>query len=357
MSRTLSDSGNTPAQQRAVDATLAANAVAVGSLLALERSAQAEATGYLRRLLDNALRAASVRYVLTFGSLEASADPTRAQTLLDEFVDDLEDLRGYDPTPALQPFVDEARREGVVWGRRDLPLLRADDYLDLATQSDRVTRVLAEIPGNVSAAIGDTQRLARTLPVTSWPDVVALAGRASHAVSGVDRSVSTALSSSWNDSVSQVAEARGAQVLWVAEPNACVVCLALSGHLANPATGEWFDEEATFGRPGSAPAVWPPGQPLTRPPRHPHCRCITETWLGDVRGAGVIDLPAALRREARRSIVLGRSHPTESRAVRIDAAERLLDQGSGLPRSVQQRGRTMVAEYRRTHRPGAHRLH
>jgi len=334
--------------QQHVDEALAANAAQVSLLVELERRAQDVASGFLRRLIRNSFRTLVNQYVIQFGSLDAAPDPLRIEPLIADFTADLEDLRGYDPVSALRPFVEEARDRGVVWGQRAAPSapLRPFDV----QPSPEVERILYEIPDNVSAVIDQTQRLAQAVPVTSWSDVVTLVGKAGQAATSVDRSAATAVSTALNDAVDQVARAHGARVLWVAEPNACVVCLALSGRLADPATGQWFDEEATFGRPGSAPAVWPPGEPLQRPPRHPHCRCVCQTWWGDVRGDSTFDLPAALRREARRSVLLGRSLPTESHAVRIDAADRLLRQGAELPVSVQARARRAVQTGRFSHR-------
>lgn len=329
------------ADQQHVDEALAANAAQVALLVDLERRAQEQASGFLRRLLRGSFRTLTNQYIIQFGSLDAAPDPLRMEPLIADFTADLQDLRGYDPSTAIAPYADTAQRAGVVWGLLDAPPEARPGEL-LGAQSPEVERILSEIPDNVSAAIDQTERLAQTVPVSSWSDVVTLYGKASQAASSVDRSAATAVSTAMNDAVGQVARAHGARVLWVAEPNACVVCLRLSGHLADPATGQWFDEEATFGRPGSAPAVWPPGQPLMRPPRHPHCRCVTQVWWGDVRGTRVVDLPAALQREARRSILLGRALPTESNNVRIDAADRLLRIGSGLPRTVEARSRRAV---------------
>lgn len=118
-------------------------------------------------------------------------------------------------------------------------------------------------------------------------------------------------------------------VVWVAERDACVHCLGLAGRVS--ATGR-FDGAHTF---GDKPLAW---RGFTgRPPRHPNCRCRVIPWAGEN------DLvPAALRREAERSIVRGWSLPSESEAARLRAAERLLRRGTGLPRSVARYGRDAV---------------
>lgn len=143
-----------------------------------------------------------------------------------------------------------------------------------------------------------------------------------------------------NDVPRQLAVRLGEQLLWIAERDACVVCLALAGHLSDPNEGVTFDEEATFG-PYTPPSIWPYGMPLLRPPRHPHCRCQVCIWLGSAPGQP--DLPSRLRHEAKRSILKGWSQPSESNRVRLKAAQKLLDTGGGgLPRSVQEESRRAV---------------
>lgn len=132
------------------------------------------------------------------------------------------------------------------------------------------------------------------------------------------------------DGATAVADDVGAQLLWIAERDACVTCLALSGHLADE-RGE-FDVHATFGR---SPIAWLPDGGLIGPPRHPNCRCRLTPWIEhDVqpviprqRGSGITDpnLPEALRREAERSVLNGWALPSEPTTVRAQAAARLLD--------------------------------
>lgn len=133
-------------------------------------------------------------------------------------------------------------------------------------------------------------------------------------------------------SVRATAARLGAELLWISERDACVVCLALAGHTANPRSGDGFDEFATFG-PHRPPVPWPPGQPLLCPPRHPHCHCQIVVWLGSASGQP--DLPASLRHEAKRSVLRGFSRPSESHTIRIAAARKLLAAGSAdMPKSV-----------------------
>lgn len=120
-------------------------------------------------------------------------------------------------------------------------------------------------------------------------------------------------------------------VLWVAERDACLHCLALSG--VEVRVGGRFRPTITF---ADKPLRW---RGFTGwPPRHPNCRCRLRPVFGDSSAQR-----EALRREARRSVVRGFSLPSESEAARLRAADRLLRRGAGLPRSVEEYGREAVA--------------
>lgn len=131
----------------------------------------------------------------------------------------------------------------------------------------------------------------------------------------------------------------GLRVVWVAERNACLVCLALSGHVSDPNQGVGFDEDATFGPHKPTPA-WPPGMPLMAPPRHPNCRCRLR-----IISADNVLVPQALRREAERSVARGWSG-YDSRRARLHAADRLLSRANRLPRTVNERAARDVARGR-----------
>lgn len=112
-------------------------------------------------------------------------------------------------------------------------------------------------------------------------------------------------------------------VMWVAERDGCLGCVALSGKVAP--SGRGFDPSITF---GDRPIAWEgfSGQP----PRHPRCRCRVVAWF-----SGDDAVSEALQREARRSVLRGWSLDSESEAARLRAAERLLREGADLPVSVE----------------------
>ncbi len=174
---------------------------------------------------------------------------------------------------------------------------------------------------------------------------------AANIATGAEYSVNVAA----NAAIWHTAAREGARLIWRDERDACVVCLALAGHTVDPSEGEAFDEFATFDPTHSPTPVWPPGMPLTYPPRHPHCRCWVEVWRGSA--AGLVDLSQALRREALRSALRGWSLPSESNAARLRAAEHVLRSGlaDSMPKSVRAEGERAVGRGRFTTRSWPHR--
>jgi hypothetical protein len=153
-------------------------------------------------------------------------------------------------------------------------------------------------------------------------------------VTDVERAARWLTNREVNNGAAQVATALDAGTMWIAERNACLVCIALAGVIADP--GSSFPADATFG--ARPMAVWPDGV-LERPPRHPNCRCRITPWLGSGTDYSLSD---ALRREARRSVLKGWSLPSESENARLQAADRLLQVGANLPTSVEEQARRAV---------------
>jgi hypothetical protein len=131
--------------------------------------------------------------------------------------------------------------------------------------------------------------------------------------------VTEAINRAGNEGTARVAKVADLPLVWVAETNACVHCLAYSGLVADP--GTVFPGGLTYGKKSYHP------QALAHPPLHPNCRCTVEP-LNDQSYAD------ALRREADRSVLRGFSLESESMGVRVDAARRLLDSGVNAPKSV-----------------------
>ena len=132
-------------------------------------------------------------------------------------------------------------------------------------------------------------------------------------------SISDAVNRGGNEGSTAVADVAELATVWIAETDACVHCLAYSGVIAKP--GEAFPGGLTYGRKSYYPDA------IKTPPRHPRCRCTVEPLVAR-------EFADALRREADRSVLRGFSLESESMAVRVDAAERLLERGVNAPKSV-----------------------
>lgn len=114
-------------------------------------------------------------------------------------------------------------------------------------------------------------------------------------------------------------------VIWVAERDACVVCLAYAGQISTD--GRWsgglsFDPKRVVHK----------GKPFEGPPAHPHCRCDVQKVASVEAGRF---LAKALQREAQRSIAKGWALPSEAdSASRRRALAQLLSHPNLLPKSV-----------------------
>lgn len=164
-------------------------------------------------------------------------------------------------------------------------------------------------------ALAIAQRLARDPSA----DPRALAAPVLGHANRVRGSVSDAVTRGGNEGSTAVADVAELPTVWIAETDACVHCLAYSGRVAKP--GDAFPGGLTYGRKSYYPEA------IAAPPRHPRCRCTVEPLVAP-------EYAAALRREADRSVLRGFSLESESMAVRVDAAERLLEQGVNAPKSV-----------------------
>lgn len=119
-------------------------------------------------------------------------------------------------------------------------------------------------------------------------------------------------------------------VIWVAERDACVVCLAYAGQISTD--GRW-----PGGRSFDPKRVVHKGKPFEGPPAHPHCRCDVQKVASVEAGQF---LARALEREAQRSIAKGWALPSEmDSASRRRALAALLSGPTLLPKSVVEEAR------------------
>jgi hypothetical protein len=171
--------------------------------------------------------------------------------------------------------------------------------------------------------------------VTRWSHLLAGLGAARAALPAVRAHIAWVVNIAVHEGLDAVVQATAPLRVWVAEADACAVCLAYTGRVVK--TDEPF--------PGGL--SWDPKQRRTNapavdgPPKHPHCRCRVVPWSDSWKADG-IPFPEALRREAERAIGYGRARPSESRAVRLRAARELLRTVDDLLPAVETTARTAL---------------
>jgi hypothetical protein len=140
----------------------------------------------------------------------------------------------------------------------------------------------------------------------------------------VEREASTQLSTAHSDGLSDAAEASPVDWVFVLVPerDACLRCSSYAGAVCEPT--ELFGVVRAF-EDGIKAEV--------RVPVHPWCRCQKRLVHRD--DAESVAKP--LRREAERSVARFDALPSESDRARTEAAKRLIEQGSGLPKTVLER--------------------
>lgn len=262
-------------------------------------------------------------WVTTFGSLAAAGESVRLARLLTGVRADVERAsRGL-------PGRSQRALEQVLAGAAQLGARHATGFLTRATGHRHtvpgvaVPEDAARAAANLAGAVGEQLRMAarllspRMVSGSGWRGVLTGLGAARRAATMVRQTIAWAVHRAINGGAAQVADHYGARLLWIAEPDACVVCLAYAGQVS---TGE--------GRFPGGLSMDPAGRSTTKaaldgPPAHPACRCRAVPWLPDW-DTGPGTLPALLRDQALMSVAAGRGRPSESHAARRRAAQALL---------------------------------
>lgn len=233
-------------------------------------------------------------------------------------------------TAAVNDRIGQGVQLGVMRAAADADLVRVPIGLTVDTRTERL---IADLDQTIRAGLSHAIQLAQSSPLASAADTTTVLAPALTATRRASAATSWAANRAVNLGTAQVAEQVGADVLWVAERDACLTCLALSGQVRH--AGEAFDASLTFDT--HPMPLFPIGnpQPLDHPPRHPGCRCRSRLWLGGS------DLPEALQREAQRTVARGWSGYA-SKPARLSAADRLLQHPTLLPATVRHRARRAV---------------
>jgi hypothetical protein len=311
--------------------------------LALETAAVVAATAGLRKQLQALTRGWLLAWQGLFGSVHSQQSGPQFAVFMQRVQRDLTHLR-YDPTPVLLDYIERAQRLGVKQG-----------FVEAGAKPVKMpVKRIPQLSLDVSQAVAKAQQrittastLAGTAQDGSFTAVTQSTAPAQQAANEIERTARTVTNTALNDGITQVADRLDMRRVWLAERDACLVCLALAGHVVS--AGHEFSRDATF---GAKPLEWTPiGAGLVGPPRHPNCRCRCSPWAGDEHDP--LGLPVALRREAERSILNGYARLSESERARANAADRLLRKvgmakgsrspsGWPVPQSVKERAERAV---------------
>jgi hypothetical protein len=299
--------------------------------IALEQEAERQVTAELAAAVAVALELAGG--ALLAGSLAALsvAALTALQRQLQAAVRAIQTTP--DMAPELRRYADRALELGTRQALRDMP--RADrNRRPLLPPAAGLRELYNSVAGIDERA---RRNLDQLLTLAKFPinddSILATASAAKHLENDARATTRWVTNRAVNLGTRRTAEARGFSVIWVAERDACLHCLAYAGQVAGP--GEAFPGGLTFGdKPLSE-------EPIPDPPLHPNCRCRLKPYALHTEPAAV-SLAHALEREARRSVVRGFSNYASTPA-RLRAAQRLLDSGASLPKSVVERARRDLA--------------
>lgn len=171
-----------------------------------------------------------------------------------------------------------------------------------------------------------------TLLDTEGIDTEVVAARAQRIV---EREASTQVSKAHSEGLDDAALASDTDWVFVLVPerDACLRCTSYAGSVCEP--GGEFGVVRAFEQ-GLADVVVVPV--------HPWCRCGKRLVHRD----DVETVAAPLRREAERSVARFDSLPSESDKARTEAAKRMLEQGSSLPKTVLERSARGVRKREKT---------
>jgi hypothetical protein len=295
----------------------------------LEDDVADRATAPLRRALAEMVAALAARWVELFGDLDATPGVGSTDPIVQLLLGLLDDL----PTGVPVDLADELAGAAALGAEQAAAEIGATVVVR-PELSPAATTAVEELPARMATHIATAKTLARHGRIEDFADAENVVTQARAALLTAERTTRWATNRAVADGSTSVTKAVGGARLWVPERNACRHCLAYAGEVAS--VDAPFPAGLTF---ADNPLS---DEPVDNPPLHPNCRCRITPWLGHRADGGDVDMPAALKREARRSVLLGVGPETESTAVRLRAADRLLRSGVKAPASVLAKSRRAV---------------
>lgn len=291
-------------------------------LKALTDRTNAAALASVRADLVTARQSIVADWVLRFGGVDAKPAELRAvqefTTAAEARLERVFAKAGPVASRALSATLPAAYNLGVEQGLQSAPVAPEGKVaVHVIVPTLVVLASIAAVRLATSAALNPMQLL-----LTGFPAVARTLKTADRVVTRIEAVNAFEVTRASSDGTTAVAKATGSARMWVSERDACVNCAAYAGVTTQV---DVFPVGLSF---GDKPIV-PPG-PLTGPALHSHCRCALE-----LIDPADVATPAALKREAKRSVLRGFSLPTESEPARLRAADRLLAQYPGLPKTVE----------------------
>ncbi|MEV6908012.1 hypothetical protein [Amycolatopsis sp. NPDC051071] len=353
---------------------------------AVEDQAVAEVVGPVESVFTALWRWVLRTWARLFGAPKSTAEGEPLRSLLDELVARIVGI-GLNPADALLANAQRARLLGADQGAREIgiPTL-ADPGEVLPETREAIARGVRWAQQKLETGADEL----RKLDTADLDEVLKHASVARQAKAILERTARTTFNTELNEGLVAAAKATGAQLVWIAEHDACLACTGLAGHVVTP--GRPFPDGRRFGgRRGEF-------APVLAPPLHHNCRCRVSPWMGHdkdkaeaathdwadaikdaqergdqvavdaarkaaaaAKQSATVDLPEALRREAERAVLRGDSAFDGERA-RLSAADRLLAKvgadknapspyGWKVPASVKAKARAAIKRGTFTARP------
>jgi hypothetical protein len=183
----------------------------------------------------------------------------------------------------------------------------------------------ADMDRTTQAILDEADRLADDLDLAEESNVLTVASKVTSSGKQAEGATRWAANRAINAGISDAARRMGMDLLWAAERNACLKCLAYSGLTVKP--GEVFPVGLTLGTGKSTLGGIP------YPPLHRYCRCRVRPYAGPDATQKGTDEASGLQREANRTVARGWSDYA-SQPERLRAVDLLLKRGFMLPKTV-----------------------
>lgn len=306
--------------------------------VAFEEQVLREVAGAVSGALDKLIR----QILVVFAGAEAGAGGTVTEEQASAIGKALaSQIRRFGWEPMKRPLANaaiEAHRLGV---KREAERFASPAARAKASSTKTPKKRVTPDPDRALRSILDEAQSLASQGIRTNTDAAALASKVKAGQARIEGHARYVANEGINAGVLDVARTMKLRVMWVAERNACLHCLAHAGWVVEPG-----DDFPPVSFDPNAKGVMPVGSC----PLHPNCRCqlrSVDLPAGKPPSSRSSTSPAArLAAEARRSVVYQWTEYASSPAM-ARAADALLSAGAGLPASVEQRARRMLRAKKR----------